>query len=94
MADTTTTVNASPVSISDFWDPLYDSFDVDLIMKVLAHTAFSKCCATCLSTAWLTSCRPLLHLLHSRLLHLPRRSLARLHHRHLCLLQCRRICVL
>ncbi|KAI0722812.1 retinal short-chain dehydrogenase/reductase [Earliella scabrosa] len=41
MADTTTTVNANPVSISDFWDPLYDSFDVDLIMKVLAHTAFS-----------------------------------------------------
>ncbi|TBU33182.1 retinal short-chain dehydrogenase/reductase [Dichomitus squalens] len=29
------------VTISDFWDPLYDSFDVDLLMKVLSHTAFS-----------------------------------------------------
>ena len=25
-----------------FWDPLYDSFDVDLVVKVLSHTAFSE----------------------------------------------------
>lgn len=29
------------VKLSDFWDPLYDSFDVDLVIKVLAHTLFS-----------------------------------------------------
>ena len=33
---------ANTVSISDLWDPLYDSFDVDLIVKVLAYTAFSE----------------------------------------------------
>ncbi|KAH9943291.1 retinal short-chain dehydrogenase/reductase [Epithele typhae] len=33
--------SVNTVQISDFWDPLYDSFDVDLIMKVLAHTLFS-----------------------------------------------------
>ncbi|KAM5535527.1 hypothetical protein V8D89_010864 [Ganoderma adspersum] len=32
---------ANTVSISDLWDPLYDSFDVDLLVKVLAYTAFS-----------------------------------------------------
>ncbi|PIL37304.1 hypothetical protein GSI_00997 [Ganoderma sinense ZZ0214-1] len=32
---------ANTVSISDLWDPLYDSFDVDLVVKVLAYTAFS-----------------------------------------------------
>ena len=38
----TQTIEAvNTVSISDFWDPLYDSFDLDLVMKVLAHTAFS-----------------------------------------------------
>ena len=39
----TQTIEAvNTVSISDFWDPLYDSFDVDLFMKVLSHTAFSE----------------------------------------------------
>lgn len=41
MSDTVVTVNSAPLSLADFWDPLYDSFDVDLIMKVLSHTAFS-----------------------------------------------------
>lgn len=42
MSDTVVTVNSAPLSLADFWDPLYDSFDVDLIMKVLSHTAFSE----------------------------------------------------
>ncbi len=33
---------ANTVSLSDLWDPLYDSFDVDLVVKVLAYTAFSE----------------------------------------------------
>ncbi|TFK83113.1 retinal short-chain dehydrogenase/reductase [Polyporus arcularius HHB13444] len=41
MAESTTTVNSASISLADLWDPLYDSFDVDLIVKVLAHTAFS-----------------------------------------------------
>ena len=41
MADTVETVNSAPLSLADFWDPLYDSFDVDLVVKVLSHTIFS-----------------------------------------------------
>ncbi|RPD67000.1 retinal short-chain dehydrogenase/reductase [Lentinus tigrinus ALCF2SS1-7] len=41
MSESTTTVNSAPLSLADLWDPLYDSFDVDLIVKVLSHTAFS-----------------------------------------------------
>lgn len=42
MSGPTTTVNSASISLADLWDPLYDSFDVDLIMKVLAHTVFSE----------------------------------------------------
>ncbi|KAI0750965.1 retinal short-chain dehydrogenase/reductase [Daedaleopsis nitida] len=40
-SETTVTVNSATVTLADFWDPLYDSFDVDLVVKVLAHTLFS-----------------------------------------------------
>ena len=51
MADTVETVNSAPLSLADFWDPLYDSFDVDLVVKVLSHTIFSKGL-----TAWTAAC--------------------------------------
>ena len=88
------TVNS--VAISDFWDPLYDSFDVDLIMKVLAHTLFS-------TSSWLPPrllisrdifYRSILYFLHPHLLLLPRRSLARAHPRLLQLLQRVPLCLL
>lgn len=30
---------------ADFGNPVYDTFDLDLLVKVLAHTAFSECIA-------------------------------------------------
>ena len=79
MDGTTETINSAPMS--DFWDPLYDSFDLDLIVKVLAHTLFSACRPSArarVQTRLIFGIfRPVLYLLRPRLLLLPRCSLAR-----------------
>ena len=67
------------VKLSDFWDPLYDSFDVDLVIKVLAHTLFSTHLLPPLRTFQLRPLlfRPVLYLLYSRFQRFSRRSLDR-----------------
>lgn len=58
--------------------PVYDNFDVDLLVKVLAHTAFSKFSRrpVCYNAQYRYYTRSFLYFLYSGVLLLPRFTLA------------------
>lgn len=80
---------------ADFGNPVYDTFDLDLLVKVLAHTAFSEYIASYsrMVADWKYA-RPFLHVLYPRILLLPGRALAGARSGHSRRLQSRALCLL